>query len=296
MTNDLLSRLSLTALFSGFLATPVVAPVLADPALNAPAAPHPTIQVIPTRYDQDRFFATPVTVSGQPLTFFIDSGGGLNIEQAAVKRLGLTEQKLHVDGQDFQAVMLPPLSPAASIPSPTMAGEPMPLPIIHPQGDDPQGFITYGTDGTLGQAWLHEHVWTFDYPGRRLLLRSPGNLPRQASGHMVRVGFQTSAGVRQANYPRIQVAIAGKTLDMLLDTGATTNLTPAALQEVHDGRPSVRATSFIIASRLQPLARPAPKLACYRARRRLDRAGDDRGAPRDSSGLYGRPGLVHTPL
>jgi len=224
---------------------------LAVPGLAAPAALQehhpPPPHVMPTRYDQDRFFATPVTLAGQKLTFLIDSGGGLSIQQDTVNRLGLTKNKLHVDGQDFQAVALPPFRPQASIPSPTFNTGLFPLPVL-PRDDSPMGFITRGMDGVLGQAWLRERVWTFDYPGRRLLLRSPGDLPPQTPQHTVRLGFQSNAaGGREANYSRIQMAVEGKTFDMLLDTGATTDLTPAALRGVNDGRPSVRATSFIVA-------------------------------------------------
>ena len=234
-----------TILLAGLATSLGVGPGLT--ALAVPSMrPTPTPQVMPVLYDQDRFFATPVTLAGQKLTFLIDSGGGLSIQQDTVNRLVLTESKLHVDGQDFQAVTLPPLRPQASIPPPTSNGAPFPL-LVQPRDDSPAGFITRNIDGLLGQAWLRDRVWTFDYPNRRLLLRSSGDLPPHTPQHTVRLGFQTNAaGKRQTNYPRVEVVVAGRKLDLLLDTGATTNLTPAALREVNDGRPSVRATSFIV--------------------------------------------------
>lgn len=228
----------------------LMAALTALPGLAAPTTlkkqPIPPPQVLPTRYDQDRFFATPITSGGQRLTLFTDTGGGLFIAQAAVKRLGLTVRTVSMDGQDVQAAALPPLSLRASIPAVATNNGVLP---VAPPDNGPGAFIYRDVDGLLGQAWFKGRVWTFDYPGRRLLLRAPGDLPRHSPEHVVPIGFQANAaGVRQANYPRIQAAIVGEKLDLLLDTGATTNLTPAALSTVADSRPAICATSFIVAS------------------------------------------------
>src|SRR5207302_7857511 len=69
--------------------------------------------------------------------------------------------------------------------------------------------------------------------------------------HRVRLGFQTEGGQRATNYPRIQVVIDGETLDLLLDTGATVTLSKRALAALGDGRPAIRATSFIAKSVFQ---------------------------------------------
>src|SRR5262249_16159351 len=47
--------------------------------------------------------------------------------------------------------------------------------------------------------------------------------------------------------PRISVVIDGENLDLLLDTGATTMLSPEAIRVLSDGRPAIRATCFIAA-------------------------------------------------
>lgn len=41
--------------------------------------------------------------------------------------------------------------------------------------------------------------------------------------------------------------VDGETLDLLFDTGATTNLSPEAVQALDDNRPAARATCFIAA-------------------------------------------------
>jgi hypothetical protein len=113
---------------------------------------------------------------------------------------------------------------------------------------DPISFAA-GTDGLLGREWFAGRVWTFDYPRHQLLLRSAGDLPPHSPKHRVALGFQTdSAGRRIVNFPRIRVLIDGDSLDLLFDTGAMTALTDSAHAALADGRPSRRASSFVIQS------------------------------------------------
>jgi hypothetical protein len=49
-----------------------------------------------------------------------------------------------------------------------------------------------------------------------------------------------------ANHPRIKVVVAGDTIDMLLDTGATSELNPVAVAAMGGG-PSTRASAFAAA-------------------------------------------------
>jgi peptidoglycan/xylan/chitin deacetylase (PgdA/CDA1 family) len=101
----------------------------------------------------------------------------------------------------------------------------------------------------LGQQWFADRVWTFDYPNKRLLLRADGDLPEGKAEHRVSLGFKASpSGKRAMHFPRIQVSIDGEAVDLLFDTGASTELTEAALSVLKDRRPAVRATSFITAN------------------------------------------------
>jgi len=103
-------------------------------------------------------------------------------------------------------------------------------------------------DGLLGQAWFAGRVWTWDYPGRRLLLDGAGWHP-QTDAQCVTLGFKTDAhGERENDFPRIVIKVDGRALPMLLDSGAMTVLTPAAMRTLRDGLPAERATSMIVAS------------------------------------------------
>jgi hypothetical protein len=92
-------------------------------------------------------------------------------------------------------------------------------------------------------------VWTFDYPGRALWLRAPGDLPAVAPEHRAALGFRVNrSGARTMHFPRIRVSVDGDSLDLLFDTGATTMLTDSALSAIGDAGPVIRGTSFITRS------------------------------------------------
>jgi hypothetical protein len=197
---------------------------------------------LPVRYDQDRFFVTPMSKTGQPLNLFTDTGGGLFLNEAAVKRLAIPKEGAGEGTARVEFVHLPAFQAEASVPPPL--------------GNSGQVFImperaarhapTDGIDGLLGQAWFSGRVWTFDYPGRRLLWRPAGDVPAVEASHRVSLGFKKDKdGKREADFPRIAATIDGQQLDLLFDTGATVTLSPKALEKLADKGPAARATSFI---------------------------------------------------
>src|SRR5262249_34050869 len=66
-------------------------------------------------------------------------------------------------------------------------------------------------------------------------------------------------GARGDNFARITVRIDGKPIDLLLDTGATTVLTPEALATLGDQQPATRAASFIAESQFQAWRKAHPE-------------------------------------
>ena len=212
--------------------------VLAVSQAPTPKAGAPV--VLPARWAADRFFVEPLTTDGKRLSLYTDTGGGLFLTEGATQRLGLAVE----DGKP-PSVRLPPFVPGAWIPGVGESGDR--LPVMPKSARQPPG-INLG-DGILGQTWLAGHCWTFDYPGRKLLLRAEGDLPAVEHAHRVTLGFPVGGdGTRQTNFPRIQAIVDGETLDLLLDTGATTALLPEAVKALGDGGPAERATSFITSS------------------------------------------------
>ncbi len=230
------ARRSMTCLIIGLCAA-LGAAVHAQP---------PQRQRMPVQFRADRVYLRLTLAHGGTLRFYTDTGGAMVVAAPALARLGLqprtpTDPTLRAQlGGDARVIAMQSLGLAATIP---LAHAPMvvvpamrQLPSWPPQGD-----------GILGQAWFAGHVWTWNYPKGRLWLDPPGWAPAGARG--VPLGFPVDARGRRADdFPRIVVRIAGKPVPLLLDTGAETYLTRAALAQLRDGGPRLRATSMIIAS------------------------------------------------
>ena len=199
-----------------------------------PTPGHPI--VLPTEYIGDRFNVVPVTVDGLKLRFFTDSAGACTFtpERAQQLKLAITKNG-NVSYSSF-----PSLSASAYVP-PNLAGE---LRLFSQKDTDDE--FGKGYDGMLGQNWFGGGVWTFDYPGKQLLWRAPGDLPKHNPIHEAKLHFKTDAnGNRDNNFARIEVTVDGQPLSFTLDTGATDDLTSEALKIVNDGGPVDRATSFL---------------------------------------------------
>jgi hypothetical protein len=223
---------------------------------------------LPVKYAEDRFFVQPKTASGAQVTLCTDTGGGLFLLKTAVRRLNLTVTSMEGDGgEKIDGALLPPFAPGGAIPLVDVFGGRLPVVSDH----QAQSFDE--ADGLLGQSWFGNRVWTFDYPGRALWLRAAGDLPPHDPQHRVGLGFPSNAlGQRQTNYPRIQIQVDGETLDLLFDTGAMVRLTESALAQLDDGRPAVRATSFITRSTMEKWSK---RHQDWRVLQRADRNLDD---------------------
>ena len=198
-------------------------------------------RVLPVKYDEDRYFLSAVTESGDSVLFYTDTGGGLFIYKHAAERLNL------LPGDGGESIEFPRFKHGVEIPSP-LATEGKIFVFPKPEKGPPLEF-----DAMLGQQWFADRIWTFDYPGKRLLVwdKSPKNVKADAR-HVVTLGFKTDdGGKRVLHFPRIQAEIDGEVLEMLFDTGATTFLTEAALTSLGDKRASARAASFISSSRFE---------------------------------------------
>lgn len=220
--------------------------LLAAALLSASSAQAGT--TLPSQFEGERVYATPRTESGETLKLYTDSGGGflLNANAAARLHLALTQS----DDPEAKAELGPDARLAAF---PAFAkDEPTPPPpdktvIVSPKTSQITGWPDQG-DGILGQAWFGGHIWTWDYPAQKFLLENADFAPSK-DARSVPLTFKTGAdGKRENNFPRIVVKIDGTDVPLLLDTGAETYLTTAALAALNDGGPQFRATSMIVAS------------------------------------------------
>jgi hypothetical protein len=113
----------------------------------------------------------------------------------------------------------------------------------------PTGFVAWisrSTQAQFGATWFGDRIWTFDYPGNRLLLHDTPPPQNVSPEHRVAVRFRTdTTGTRIDHSPQMDIVVDGDTLAMIFDTGATIWLTADAMAQVRDGRTSERATSHV---------------------------------------------------
>ena len=164
----------------------------------------------------------PVTTSGARLRFYTDSGGDdwMYLSTAAGLRLiGGRNRR----GERWTSIQMPPFRDDAWIPSPHADGSIM----LNPTSDElDDGGLHGPVAGLLGQSWFSRYLCEIDYSAESFLLHP--ELPTGDPGVAVELGIAESGGERLNNFARIRATVAGEPLDLLLDTGAQTELTPDA--------------------------------------------------------------------
>jgi len=189
---------------------------------------------IPTRYVADRFFAAPITERGDTLVMLMDTGGGdVFVTKQMLIRLGITPKFVaFVEGDSvWDGGKFPTFKAGASIP-----------PAL---GASKGGFYGFGNgdEGMLGHNWFAGRVWVLDYPNRRASYFETPPAPRPFGTHTIPMTLKKPL---TRDDPRIQVVVAGDTVDMLLDTGATSTVSAEAIAVIGPG-PAVRASAFAAA-------------------------------------------------
>ncbi len=203
-------------------------------------------QTIPTQYEAGHFFAAPQTAAGQSLRLLVDTGGGgmagmYWLSAPAAQRLGLKTGTCSIEGGSLTVAPAPAYKSSHGLPA---AIGPCPGKLMVNPGP-------YTYDGQLGAAYLGTRVWTFDYPGRQLIVEG-GDWHPDPAAHHTPLGFQKNKqGKVVQHFPRIVVRIGGEPLNMLLDTGATAH--PTASGKRAAGTETVHGfgvTSYITTSML----------------------------------------------
>lgn len=180
--------------------------------------------VMPTTYESGHFYATPMLDNGKAMRMVLDTGGGFWpsywINEIQADALSLTaDGSCMVDGRTF-ALAHPQFRPGEGIPD--FPGSCRGV-VIVPASDGAEA------DGQLVPLYFLHGVWTFDYPDRKVILRTRGVVP-PAGAHKTALGFRVSPSGLMFGWPRIVLTVDGQALDMLLDTGATAHPTPAGLK------------------------------------------------------------------
>jgi hypothetical protein len=196
--------------------------------------------VIPTRYIADRFFAAPVTPQGDTLVMLMDTGGGnVFVTKRALERLGITPKFVQVAEGDsiWDGGAFPQFKAGASIP-PALG-----TPKARIFGFGQSMFDELGGNGMVGHNWFAGRVWVLDYPRHQAAYFETAPAAKPFGPHTIPMTLKAPL---TRDDPRIQVIVAGDTVDMLLDTGATSVLSPEAIAIAGSG-PAVRASAFAAA-------------------------------------------------
>lgn len=127
--------------------------------------------ILPTKFEESRFFVEPVTLNGTKLRFFTDTAGGNFITSKAVQKAGLTTFDKIVGGENKKFAQAPEFREDTWIPPLVMNGEIM-YPVYDP---DLQIGWDGESDGMLGNNWFADRVWTFDYLEQKLILQTEGD-------------------------------------------------------------------------------------------------------------------------
>lgn len=193
---------------------------------------------LPAIVEEFRFLLEPATEDGTVLALRVDTGGQTFLLPGAARRL-----------EGSQAVPEPGAEPRWMRWPAFQARDAIPLPSGVEEGgarvevrDDPAR--ADGADGVLGAGWLHGRTWTFDYPGRRLILRAPGDLPLHGPDERIRIELPRAAdGEILPGAPVLRVRVGGEEVPLALATDAHARLRPSAVAEIEDFRPELRAIS-----------------------------------------------------
>jgi hypothetical protein len=201
-------------------------------------------QLVPTQFVRDRIFVVARDPDGKPLRFFTDTGGGWNaIGEPVVDRLQLAQTSA-VEMDDLRAALVdfPDFLRKAGVPEP-LSDEPW----LHGKLVVAPPTALMGADGVLGSRWFAGRVWDIDYGSRTM--RVLKSVPASAAPRPAALGFRSGdKGERELNFPRIAIAVEGRQIDMLLDTGATARPSQAAAGELGVEPGASLGTSFVIQS------------------------------------------------
>ena len=202
---------------------------------------------VPARYDEGRWIVRPVTIDGDTLDLYTDSGGGVLFvaRERLPRSTALSPGPATPKGDSTFAIAWPAFAPAGAFPPPVASS---PMPLMTGAGAAFARMFTNSParDGFLGNAFFAGRIWVFDYPRHRLSTLRTGTTVSGSGAGAIPLFFKNRSPTDDgAWFPRMRIAVDGDSLDLLLDTGATTLLTDSALAVIGDARPASRAASFI---------------------------------------------------
>jgi len=171
-------------------------------------------------FDRHRIFLSVTGLQNQQIKFYTDTGGGRVMTQSAVKKMGvIPDTTFTQQGKTVQMVDLASYFQKLGLPAPVASH----MALVEFPGE---------SEGLLGSSWFANKVWNFDYRNKTLAIVQKLAWPKVATKHQISLGFQKNkTGQKTTHFPRIPIVVEGDTLQVLLDTGAMTDLSQEAQKE-----------------------------------------------------------------
>jgi hypothetical protein len=215
----------------------------------------PGVMPLPVEFHHDRIILVATATDGSTLRLYTDTGGGWDaIRSSVADRLDLAPVDSIESGEGMKVPLVdyPSFLIKAGVPTPTLndwlEGR---LVVVPDKRLSRDTFLDRPwCDGVLGSAWFADRVWEFDYPGKTLKVLSEWSPSLNASS--TPLGFRLRPdGKREYHFPRITVSIAGQPFEMLLDTGATAELTTESAPVFGGKAGDLAGISYITESSLE---------------------------------------------
>lgn len=215
-------------------------PILLLAAALSVTDPNQPCEVVPAEFRADRIFVHAPTPGGA-ITFYADTGGGWNAIRASVaSRLGLVPSgKVETESGFVGSVDFPAFLTAAGIPRPFNEAWLHGRLVVVPDEQLQE-------DGFFGSRWFAGRVWEINYLDKSLCVLQRWHSSTDA--HRATLGFRSNKGRRDLNFPRIAVTVSGEVFQVLLDTGATAQLTRSSAPEFSVEPGTKVGTSYITTS------------------------------------------------
>jgi hypothetical protein len=235
--------------------------------LLALAAPEPTRSRLPGTVSGNVVILTPEDAARRQIRILVDSGGYDLIESDAATRLGLARSEIELGGKKRETSAFPVWS-VPSLPAPATTQW-----LVARPGALHDGFAP-ALDATFGPSWMLDHTIAVDYPHQTI---ESVAAPNTGTPVPVTVGVGRAAlpSLPPTALVTIDVSVAGESLTMLLDTGATARVRDSVKLLMPDAEP-VHQVCLIETSVLEKWRRTHPSWTYAQAA--FDVAGDTEGA------------------
>lgn len=202
--------------------------------------------ILPTEFENNRIILVPKLSDGKTIRFYTDTGGGWNaISQELHHQYNWPEITKIADGEQFILTRMPEFQEGSKIPLGGINNFMEGHLFVAPKDE-----LSIGdnVDGFLGGRWHAEKIIRFNYLNKTMSILESLEGVQLGDLKKLNLGFQKDSDNNYTTaFPRMEITVAGRKLQMLFDTGATSPLSGVAMEQINSSSKYI-GTSFIAAS------------------------------------------------